>query len=199
MSTGQDQDEGQTNWKPNRLLHLYLWHILEINEVLILEVIINRLNHGARSQVDDCPKAHKRVVNKVDKGMGGSFGADDEGVSPKTTPSVGKKNDVDSGNKASSSGVQKEGQSYTPLVEKINNEDEVLPVDNEMASFLSSKPLGVGYGTNSLLKQWRDTYGNADYDYDPYDDDIYEGQEIHYNIQSICDNLDIKVRSHKKK
>ncbi|GJW92531.1 hypothetical protein Tco_0170084 [Tanacetum coccineum] len=63
-----------------------------------------------------------------------------------------------------------------------NSEDEVEPVENEMASFLASNPSGVGYGTNSLLKQWRETYGNADYDYDPYDDDMYEGQEIPDNI-----------------
>nr|GEY13715.1 hypothetical protein [Tanacetum cinerariifolium] len=29
-----------------------------------------------------------------------------------------------------------------------------------------------GYGTNSLLKQWRET--KRDDDYDPYDDDLYE-------------------------
>ncbi|GJR15605.1 hypothetical protein Tco_0798257 [Tanacetum coccineum] len=50
-----------------------------------------------------------------------------------------------------------------------------------------------------LLEEWRETYENADYDYDPYDDDMYEGQEIPNNIQSICDNLDIKLRGHKKK
>ncbi|GJZ58027.1 hypothetical protein Tco_0613521 [Tanacetum coccineum] len=69
---------------------------------------------------------------------------------------------------------------------------KLVPVDNEMASFLASQPSRVGYGTNSLMEQWRETYGNADYDYDPYDDDMFEGQEIPDNIQSICDNLDIK-------
>ncbi|GJU97305.1 hypothetical protein Tco_1326576 [Tanacetum coccineum] len=55
------------------------------------------------------------------------------------------------------------------------SEDEVERVDNEMASSLASKPSGVGYGTKSLLEQWRETYGSAEYDYDPYDDDMYEG------------------------
>ncbi|GJW88534.1 hypothetical protein Tco_0163874 [Tanacetum coccineum] len=55
----------------------------------------------------------------------------------------------------------------------------------------SSAPLGVGYGTKSLLEQLRETYVNDDYD--PYNDDMYEGQDIPDNIQSICDNLDIKV------
>ncbi|GJR49308.1 hypothetical protein Tco_1399829 [Tanacetum coccineum] len=34
---------------------------------------------AAVGYVDDCPKALKRVVNKVDKGMSGSSRADDEG------------------------------------------------------------------------------------------------------------------------
>ncbi|GJY83018.1 hypothetical protein Tco_0496394 [Tanacetum coccineum] len=53
-----------------------------------------------------------------------------------------------------------------------DSKDTIEPVDNKMASFLASKPLGVS--TNSLLEQWRETYGNADYDYDPYDDDMHE-------------------------
>ncbi|GKG13988.1 hypothetical protein Tco_0350948, partial [Tanacetum coccineum] len=73
----------------------------------------------------------------------------------------------------------------------------VTPVDHEMTSFLASERFG--FGNNSLLEQWRDTYENADYDYDSYDDDMYEGQEIPDNMQSICDNLDIKLQCHKKK
>ncbi|GJZ40980.1 hypothetical protein Tco_0587866 [Tanacetum coccineum] len=34
-----------------------------------------------------------------------------------------------------------------------DSEDEVEPIANEMASFLASKPSGVGYGSNSLLEQ----------------------------------------------
>nr|GEW05059.1 hypothetical protein [Tanacetum cinerariifolium] len=52
-----------------------------------------------------------------------------------------------------------------------DSEDEVESVD--MARFMASEK--VGFGTNSLLEQWMDTYGNADYDYDPYNDDMYEG------------------------
>ncbi|GJV04848.1 hypothetical protein Tco_1338417 [Tanacetum coccineum] len=136
--------------------------------------------------LDDCLKDPKQVVNKMDKGKGGSFEADDKGftevkkkksggdnggnknikpvsVKPKPqylpkakqstkganqhmTPSIGKKNvltscngtfslynlfealnfensvsgEVETGNKASTSGVKEEGQSSTPLVEKIN-------------------------------------------------------------------------------
>nr|GEV08109.1 zinc finger, CCHC-type [Tanacetum cinerariifolium] len=69
-----------------------------------------------------------------------------------------------------------------------DSEDEVESVDNEMVGFLASKK--VGYGTNSLLEQWKETYENADYDYDPYDDDMYEGQEIPDNIRSVTEHPD---------
>ncbi|GJY95988.1 hypothetical protein Tco_0512349 [Tanacetum coccineum] len=76
-------------------------------------------------------------------------------------------------------------------------EDEVALVDNDMARSMASEK--VGFGTNSLLEQLRDTYENNDYDYDPYDDDMYEGHEIPDKIQAIRVNLDIKVRGRKKK
>nr|GEV80904.1 hypothetical protein [Tanacetum cinerariifolium] len=109
--------------------------------------------------------------------------------------------EVDSFDKTSMSSVQEEGQSSTLLVEKINmfeqqplvgkcvildddakplekidyigdhdSEDEVKPIDNDMERFVAFKPSGVGYG-----------------------------QKIPENIQSVCDNLDIKVRGRKKK
>ncbi|GJZ76665.1 hypothetical protein Tco_0641337 [Tanacetum coccineum] len=78
-----------------------------------------------------------------------------------------------------------------------DSDDEVASVDNDMANFLAS--MDVGYGTNSLLEQWKESYEDEEYDYDPYDDDMYEGQDILDKIQDICDNLDIKVRGRKKK
>ncbi|GKA22077.1 hypothetical protein Tco_0708039, partial [Tanacetum coccineum] len=45
---------------------------------------------------------------------------------------------------------------------------------------------------------WCNPPHHADFNHDPYDDDMYEGQEIPDNVQSICDNLDIKVRGRKK-
>ncbi|GJR71794.1 hypothetical protein Tco_0084159 [Tanacetum coccineum] len=113
--------------------------------------------------------------------------------------------------------------STTPLIEKINNienliidgkailvhnegkplrkvdedsEDEVASVDNDMANFLAKND---GYGTQSLLEQWKDSHELDDYKYDPYDDDLYEGQEIPETLQAFCVRLDIKVRGHKKK
>ncbi|GJY13698.1 zinc knuckle CX2CX4HX4C containing protein [Tanacetum coccineum] len=128
--------------------------------------------------VDDCSKAPKRVVNRVDIGNGGSYGADDDGfievkrkkscgnnrgtknyklvsmkhktiyhpkvnqsiaeVSPKTAPSAGIGTfslsnlfgalnidktiieEVGSGNKACTAGLQEEGNNFNPVVDKIN-------------------------------------------------------------------------------
>nr|GFA87605.1 hypothetical protein [Tanacetum cinerariifolium] len=113
--------------------------------------------------------------------------------------------------------------SPTPIIEKINkmeiliicgkailidnegkpmrkvdkdSEDEVASDDNEMASFLAKRD---GYGTQSLLEQWKDSHELDDYAYDPYDDDMYEGQEIPEMLQAFCNNLDIRVRGRKKK
>ncbi|GJX41098.1 hypothetical protein Tco_0256088 [Tanacetum coccineum] len=164
---------------------------------------------------DVCPKvAPKRVENQMDKSKGQIPRADGEGivevkrkksgdniggnkhfksvsVKPKTqyrhqakqsavgtTPPAGT-------NKASTSGYNKESPSNKDY---SDSDDEVEPVENETASFLESK--GVGYGPKSLWGQWRDTV--VDDEYDPYDDDMYERQEIPENIQTICDNFDIK-------
>ncbi|GJU07170.1 hypothetical protein Tco_1123600 [Tanacetum coccineum] len=73
-----------------------------------------------------------------------------------------------------------------------DSKDEVTSIDNDMACSLALER--VGFGTQSLLEQWRDLYGNGDYDEDPYDEDIYEGHDVTQEIQAICDNLDIRVR-----
>ncbi|GKC27098.1 hypothetical protein Tco_1034392 [Tanacetum coccineum] len=78
-----------------------------------------------------------------------------------------------------------------------DSEDEVASVDNDMTCSLASE--WVGSSTQSLLEQWRDSHSNGDYDEDTYDDDMYEGQDLSQEIQSICDNLDIRVRDRKKK
>ncbi|GJV82143.1 retrotransposon protein, putative, ty1-copia subclass [Tanacetum coccineum] len=54
-----------------------------------------------------------------------------------------------------------------------DSDDEVASVHNDMANFLA--PKDVSYGTNSLLEQWKESYRNGEYDYDPYDNDMYEG------------------------
>ncbi|GJS82077.1 hypothetical protein Tco_0748618 [Tanacetum coccineum] len=69
-----------------------------------------------------------------------------------------------------------------------DSEDEVASVNNHMARSMASERFD--FGTQSLLEQWRDSYGNGDYDDDPYDD-MYEGQDLPKELQTICDNLDI--------
>nr|GEY29977.1 hypothetical protein [Tanacetum cinerariifolium] len=63
--------------------------------------------------------------------------------------------------------------------------------DNDMACSMVTDT--VGFGTKSLLEQWTDSYVNGDYDEDPYDDDLYEGQDLSNKLQDICDNLYIRV------
>ncbi|GJZ16473.1 hypothetical protein Tco_0552150, partial [Tanacetum coccineum] len=77
-----------------------------------------------------------------------------------------------------------------------DTDDEVCLVDNNMARSMVTET--VGFGTKSLLEQWTDSYVNCDYDEDPYDDDMYEGQDLPDNLQDICDNLDIRVRGRRK-
>ncbi|GJS27365.1 hypothetical protein Tco_0487985 [Tanacetum coccineum] len=77
-----------------------------------------------------------------------------------------------------------------------DSEDEVASVDNDMAKFLAKED---GYGTQSFLEQWTESYKNGDYRFDLYDDDMYECQDIPKKLQAICDNLDITVRGRRKK
>ncbi|GJU37711.1 hypothetical protein Tco_1186065 [Tanacetum coccineum] len=57
--------------------------------------------------------------------------------------------------------------------------------------------ISSGYGTNSLLEQWKVT--KRDDDYDPYDDDLYESHDMFENLQGICDDFDMTVRGRKNK
>nr|GEZ24510.1 hypothetical protein [Tanacetum cinerariifolium] len=80
-----------------------------------------------------------------------------------------------------------------------NSDDEVEYVDNDIARFLASNLTRVGYGTKSLLEQWNESYENADYDYDHYDNDMYVGQEFPNNLHAICDItiscFEVKIRN----
>nr|GFB53426.1 hypothetical protein [Tanacetum cinerariifolium] len=64
-------------------------------------------------------------------------------------------------------------QSWGRVFGDYDSEDEVASDDNDIARSMASER--VDFGTQSLLKQRRDSYGNDDYDDDPYDDDMYEG------------------------
>ncbi|GKF87269.1 hypothetical protein Tco_0258146, partial [Tanacetum coccineum] len=117
-------------------------------------------------------------VNMMEKGKGGSSRTDDEGfVEVKKKKSCGNDTfsfsnlfealnvensvggEVETGNKASMECVLVDDDGK-PLknVDKLgdrDSEDETEYVDNEMTSYLASKPSGVGYDTKSLLEQWR--------------------------------------------
>ncbi|GJY96885.1 hypothetical protein Tco_0513795 [Tanacetum coccineum] len=75
--------------------------------------------------------------------------------------------------------VDASSPSTTPIVEKIDKIEKLF--------------------IESLLEQLTESYKNADYGYDPYDDDMYEGQDISDKLQAICNKLDITVRGRRKK
>ncbi|GKB05266.1 hypothetical protein Tco_0833461 [Tanacetum coccineum] len=84
----------------------------------------------------------------------------------------------------------------------VDSDSEVEVVFDETANLRISRSgkegRDKGYGTNSLLEQWKDSYLGSD-DYDPYDDDMYENHDMSEHLQFICDDLDITVRRRKKK
>ncbi|GJR85404.1 hypothetical protein Tco_0209415 [Tanacetum coccineum] len=84
----------------------------------------------------------------------------------------------------------------------VESDSEVEVVFDEIANLRISTSgkdeSDKGYGTNSLLEQWRDSYPDND-DYEPYDDDMYENHDMSEHLQSICDDLDITVRGRKNK
>nr|GEU40991.1 copia protein [Tanacetum cinerariifolium] len=93
---------------------------------------------------------------------------------------------------ASPSGNKKKGVAHTNKVSNSNPFDVLNSVDSDV-EFGASRGLQIrkfedliidgqailvdeaGFGTQSLLEQWRDSYGNGDFDEDPDDDDMYEG------------------------
>nr|GEX16373.1 hypothetical protein [Tanacetum cinerariifolium] len=92
-----------------------------------------------------------------------------------------------------SGSVESSSTSNTFMVEKIDKMERLIIEGYPLWTMRDS------YGNNSLLEQWKESYMNGDYDFDPYDDDMYEGQDIPDKIQDICDNFDITVRGRKKK
>ncbi|GKC75098.1 nucleotide-diphospho-sugar transferase [Tanacetum coccineum] len=63
----------------------------------------------------------------------------------------------------------------------VDSDSEVEVLFDETANLILSTSgkdgSDKGYGTNSLLEQWRDSYPDND-DYDPYDDDMYENHDM---------------------
>ncbi|GJS53599.1 hypothetical protein Tco_0626961 [Tanacetum coccineum] len=99
--------------------------------------------------------------------------------------------------------VESSSTSTTSMVEKIDKierliiEGKVTLVDDEGNPLTKVDSL-VDYDSEDESVR-AESYVNGDYNFDPYDDDIYEGQEIPDKIQDICDNFDITVQGRKKK
>ncbi|GJR50617.1 hypothetical protein Tco_1401138 [Tanacetum coccineum] len=107
-------------------------------------------------------------------------------------------------NGANSSGslfwnVKNSSTSTTPIMDKIRKFENLIIDGQSVLVNEAGNPLKrTEFSTQSLLEQWRDSYGNGDYDKDQYDDDMYEGHDLSEKIQNICDKLDIRVRGLKK-
>nr|GEY06236.1 hypothetical protein [Tanacetum cinerariifolium] len=93
--------------------------------------------------------------------------------------------------------------STTSVIEKIDKiekliiDEKVTLVDDKGKPLEKVESLG-DYDNEDEVASWKESYENDEYDYESYDDDMYEAQEIPYKLQSICDNLDIKVRGRKR-
>ncbi|GJU85945.1 hypothetical protein Tco_1293491 [Tanacetum coccineum] len=166
---------------------------------------------------EECPKntgaGEKKTVKKPSQTSRGVLVGPKMGFKPqKEYRSVTKKPNV------SSSGNKKKGVEPTIKVSNSNPFDVLNSVDNDMefgtnggttnlinngatssgSSYMNIDNDGEFACNILLLEQWRDSYPDND-DYDPYDDDMYENQNLSEHLQSICDDLDITVHSRNKK
>ncbi|GJT99978.1 peptidase S10, serine carboxypeptidase, alpha/beta hydrolase fold protein [Tanacetum coccineum] len=136
------------------------------NPFYVLNSIENDVDLGTNGETSNL------ASNKANSGGSSSWNV--EASSTNTTPNVDK---IDKYEKLIIDGkvslVDDEGKPLKKVAypDDHDSEDEVESVDNDMTHFMASER--VGFGTNSLLEQWRDTYENVDYDYDPYDDDMH--------------------------
>ncbi|GJV27664.1 putative reverse transcriptase domain-containing protein [Tanacetum coccineum] len=158
----------------------------------IVVVMPKLVRDGFYTRIDECPKIiDSDVVKNMKKPSQATRSVLTSNLASKKTNSSG----------SLFWNVESSSISTTPLVEKIDkierlfidgkvtlvddkgkhlikvdsssdhdSEDEVASVDDDMTNFLASKK--VGYGTNSLLEQWKESYVNGDYGFDPYDDDM---------------------------
>ncbi|GKE10244.1 putative reverse transcriptase domain-containing protein [Tanacetum coccineum] len=138
---------------------------------------------------DECPKntgvGEKKIVKKRSQTSQGVL----KGVKP--TIEVSNSNPFDVLNSIDNDWEFGTNSSNTPIV--VFDETANLRISTS-----GKDESDKGYGTNSLLEQWRDSYPDND-DYDPYDDDMYENHDMSEHLQSICDGLYITVRGRKKK
>ncbi|GKA93918.1 ribonuclease H-like domain-containing protein, partial [Tanacetum coccineum] len=82
--------------------------------------------------------------------------------------------------------VDDDGNPLVPTVMDSDSKVEVVfdETANLRISTSGKEGSDKGYGTNSWLEQWRDSYPDND-DYDPYDDDMYENHDMSEHLQFI--------------
>nr|GEU61454.1 hypothetical protein [Tanacetum cinerariifolium] len=73
-------------------------------------------------------------------------------------------------------------------IERQIDEGKLRLLDNDENPLVPTDGSNKGYGTNSLLEQWRDSYPDNN-DYDPYDDDMYENHDLSEHLQFTCEIL----------
>ncbi|GKD59904.1 cytokinin dehydrogenase 3-like protein [Tanacetum coccineum] len=143
------------------------------------------------------------LVNNEATSSGSSFiNIDNDGERASNTP-IGAK--IDKIERQISEGklrlLDNDGNPLVPtsIMESDSEVELVFPETANLGIPMSGKyESDKGYGTDSLLEQWMDSYPDND-DNDPYDDDMYENHDMSEHLQSICEDLDITVCGRKKK
>ncbi|GJS30366.1 hypothetical protein Tco_0490986 [Tanacetum coccineum] len=174
-----------------------------MNEISCLLLMEFRLDRNNLESTKDVSKSNPLEVltsidDDVDLGTnGGISNSADKGtinVSSSNTPIGEKINKIE---RQICEGklrfVDDDGNPFVPIVD---SDSEVKVVFNETANLMISaggkEGKDKGYGTTSLLEQWRDSYADND-NYDPCDDDMYENHDMSEHLQSICNDLDIMM------
>ncbi|GJV37264.1 hypothetical protein Tco_1409741 [Tanacetum coccineum] len=138
------------------------------------------------------------LINNMATSSGSSF-MNVDNSSTSTTPiidKIGKFEELITSGKATLVDEVSNPLKKVKFLGDYDSEDEVASIDNDMAHYMALER--VGFSTQSLLKQWRDSYGNDDYDEDPYDDDMYEvpyhGIDLWLKIQVFYDHVSYHLK-----
>nr|GEW83551.1 hypothetical protein [Tanacetum cinerariifolium] len=88
---------------------------------------------------------------------------------------------------------------FPPIRDKIQKFEKLIIDEQAILVDEDGNPMKkVEYSGDHDSEDERDSYGNGDYDEDPYDEVMYEGKKLSEEIETICDKLDIRVRGRKK-
>ncbi|GKA02674.1 hypothetical protein Tco_0675455, partial [Tanacetum coccineum] len=115
--------------------------------------------------------------------------------SPKTTPFVGTNKALKScNNKDCTKSPSNKGNGFLDDVNlvSLSNSFEALNDRNPVLKEVVKGNAATYFGSKDEVKPVDNEPTIVHDEYEPYDDDMYESQDIPDNIQTICDNLDIK-------